>query len=429
MNLKYSLEDHPPIKENLIYGLQWLAVTIPAVIILGKILGNTQGSAGSGMLYMQKLFAVMAVCLLLQIWRGHRLPVVIGPSTVLLIGILSSQGNSPAAIHSSILICGGLLTLSAVSGLFTSLRRLFTPRVVSVILLLVAFTMMPAILQMISRGSGNISSAWHLGFASIFILLMFAGQRFLKGLWRSTLILWGMIIGSIAYFIINPAWIQDFNSAGVPLLRSMFHQLTTDIVIDPGLITAFILCFLGLAINDLGSIQAVGSVLQADDMPKRITRGIAFTGIGNVLAGFMGVIGPLNFSFSPGVIASTGCAARSTLIPAGAVMLILSFMPGFLYYLSFIPDVVIGCVLLFIMCTQVAAGLITAFSAMEEPYFDYTLLIALPVLSGVIVAFLPAEVVASFPAGLRPILANGFVIGILFSLILEHLVFRPARGK
>lgn len=429
MNLKYGLEDRPPFKENLIYGLQWLAVTIPAVIILGKILGGMQGTVAAELLYMQKLFAVMAVSLLLQIWWGHRLPLVIGPATVLLIGILASQSSTPAAIYSSILICGALLSLLAASGLFAYLRQLFTPRVVAVILLLVAFTMLPTILKLISNSSGNVSSAKHLGFALAFILIMFVGQRWLTGLWKSTLILWAMIIGSLAYFLVNPSWTQGTNAANLPLFGGFCRNLTTGIVIDPGLMIAFLLCFLGLAINDLGSIQAVGSVLQADEMPKRITRGITFTGLGNTLSGFMGVIGPVNFSFSPGVIASTGCAARSTLIPAGITMLALAFMPRFLFYLSFIPGVVIGCILLFIMCTQVAAGLTTAFAAMKQPYFDYALLIGLPILIGIMVAFLPTEVVAAFPPTMRPILGNGFVMGVLVSLLLEHVIFRSNKAQ
>jgi xanthine/uracil permease len=424
MKLKYELEDLPPLGENLLYGLQWLAITIPSVIILGKILGGMQGTVAAEVLYMQKLFAVTAVSLLVQIWRGHRLPLVIGPATVLLIGILAAQSSSLSAIYSSILVCGVVLTLLAVSGLFAYLRRLFTPRVVAVILLLVAFTILPTILQLISSGSGNVSSTRHLGFALVLIILMFAGQRWLTGLWKSTLILWAMIIGSLAYYLVNPAWSQGLNSAGLAMISGFFDRLTTGIVLDPGLLIAFLLCFLGLVINDLGSIQAVGSVLQADEMPQRITRGITFTGLSNILAGLMGVIGPVNFSSSPGVIVSTGCAARRTLIPAGIAMLVLAFLPKVLFYLSFIPSVVIGCVLLFIMCAQVAAGLATAFSAMEQPFFDYALLIGLPILLGTMVAFLPAEVVSAFPAKLRPILANGFVTGVLVSLLLENVIFR-----
>lgn len=250
MKLKYELEDLPPLGENLLYGLQWLAITIPSVIILGKILGGMQGTVAAEVLYMQKLFAVTAVSLLVQIWRGHRLPLVIGPATVLLIGILAAQSSSLSAIYSSILVCGVVLTLLAVSGLFAYLRRLFTPRVVAVILLLVAFTILPTILQLISSGSGNVSSTRHLGFALVLIILMFAGQRWLTGLWKSTLILWAMIIGSLAYYLVNPAWSQGLNSAGLAMISGFFDRLTTGIVLDPGLLIAFLLCFLGLVIND-----------------------------------------------------------------------------------------------------------------------------------------------------------------------------------
>ncbi len=429
MDLKYRLEDRPPWKENLLYGLQWLAVTLPSVVIIGKVLGSTDNSSVMEILYLQKLCAVMGLALLVQIFWGHRLPLVIGPAAVLLVGILASQGSSPQAIYSSILICGLVLALLAITGLFSRLQSLFTPRVVAVILLLVAFTLTPTILQLISNDQGA-SPARHLIFAFVFILLMFVGQRFLRGLWKSTLILWAMLLGSLAYFIVNPAWISGSSVGELSPAATFFTGMTTSLVFEPGLLIAFLLCYLGLSINDLGSIQAVGSVLRADHMSRRITGGITVTGLSNVLAGFMGVIGPVNFSFSPGIIASTGCAARRSLVPTGIAMLILAFLPLVLFYLSLIPSVVVGCVLLFTMCTQVAAGLTVAFEAINTPstsQFDNALLISLPILVGVIVAFLPSDEVAVFPASLRPILGNGFVVGVVCSLLLEHVIFRSVK--
>ena len=40
MELKYRIEDRPSWKENVLYGLQWLAVTLPAIVISGKVLGD-----------------------------------------------------------------------------------------------------------------------------------------------------------------------------------------------------------------------------------------------------------------------------------------------------------------------------------------------------------------------------------------------------
>ena len=87
-----------------------------------------------------------------------------------------------------------------------------------------------------------------------------------------------------------------------------------------------------------------------------------------------------------------------------------------------IPGAVIGSVLLYIMSTQIVAGLMMAFRKVKNITFEGGLVIGLPLILGIIISFLPPEVTAMFPANLRPILGNGFVVGSLTVLILDHLV-------
>ncbi|HWQ76830.1 MAG TPA: solute carrier family 23 protein, partial [Syntrophomonas sp.] len=176
MDLKYQIEDKLAWKESLLYGLQWLAISLPAVVTIGKVLGGT-GSSAVEVLYLQKLLAVTGAILVIQIIWGHRLPIVIGPATVLLIGILASAGSSSAAIYTSLAVGGLLLALLAVTGLFGRLQSLFTPRVVAVILLLVAFTLTPTILNLLTAGQEP-SPTRRLAFALVFMLLMFVGGHY-----------------------------------------------------------------------------------------------------------------------------------------------------------------------------------------------------------------------------------------------------------
>jgi xanthine/uracil permease len=112
------------------------------------------------------------------------------------------------------------------------------------------------------------------------------------------------------------------------------------------------------------------------------------------------------------------------LIPAALVLLILSFSPAAIGWIGAVPSLVVGTVLIYIMSSQIAAGLIVAFSA-EEPFvFEGGLVIGVSVLLGALTAFLPAPLVDTFPTVLKPILGNGFVVGVVASLALEHLVFR-----
>ena len=157
-----------------------------------------------------------------------------------------------------------------------------------------------------------------------------------------------------------------------------------------------------------------------------MTRGIAVTGITNIVAGFFGVLGTVNFSLSPGVIASTGCASRFALLPAAAIMGILAFLPAVIGVIAYVPSVVIGCVLTYILSSQIAAGLVVAFQEDDEASFDINsgLAIGLPVLLGTVIAFMPGTVIDTFPVMLKPILGNGFVVGVVAALVLEHVVFR-----
>ena len=55
-------------------------------------------------------------------------------------------------------------------------------------------------------------------------------------------------------------------------------------------------------------------------------------------------------------------------------------------------------------------------------------MIGLPVLMGTVVSFLPGRVLGGFPLFLRPLLGNGFVVGVLAALLLEHGVLRGRKG-
>ena len=159
-------------------------------------------------------------------------------------------------------------------------------------------------------------------------------------------------------------------------------------------------------------------------MDERTNRGVTVTGLGNAAAGLTGVIGPVNFSLSPGVIAATGCASRFALVPAGIALMLLALSPLAIGGLASIPGPVIGVVLAYVMVAQIAAGLMLGQESGAVRTFDEGLIIGIPLLLGTVVAFLPDAVAAGFPATLRPLIANGFVVGIVVVLLLEHLVYR-----
>jgi xanthine/uracil permease len=427
MQIQYTLDERPPVWKLILFGLQWAAIAVPSVITVGRAIDSlhvaeSPSSAG----YLQRLLLVTAITLVGQVLVGHRLPVIAGPATVLLIGVLGSGDSSSNAVYTSIIIGGVFLTLLAVSGLLKHLRKLFTDNVVAVVLLLIAFTLAPTVLRLVLAAESGTGPLANLTFALVLILAMFVAHRFLTGIWRATVIVWAMLVGNLAYVLILPQHLPHVALAENGVLSGFMSGLILAPEVQIGVLLSFLVCYVALSINDLGSIQSMNRLLEVKDMDQRVSRGITVTGLANVLSGFLGVVGPVNYSLSPGVVMSTGCASRFTLLPAAAIVGLLAFLPAAIGFVSSIPSVVIGCVLLYILTSQISAGLMVAFERQDGGRFQFDdgLIIGLPVLLGTIIAFLPAEVLETFPTILKPTLGNGFVVGVVAALALEHALLR-----
>jgi xanthine/uracil permease len=128
VKFKYGLNEVPPPGELIFLGLQWLAVMIPIVVIAGNVVAGLHFNAfGEQITYMQKVFLMTGVSLLAQLLWGHRLPLVAGPATVLLVGIAASRGSGIGAVYTALAAGGFVLFLLNAAGLFNFLKKLFTP--------------------------------------------------------------------------------------------------------------------------------------------------------------------------------------------------------------------------------------------------------------------------------------------------------------
>jgi xanthine/uracil permease len=425
MQFRFGLDERPPLWDTLLYGLQWFAVMVPAIIIIGKITGDFQFKDVAGqMAYLQKSTLIMSLSLAAQLVWGHRMPLIVGPSTVLLIGIIASAGYPADTIYTSILCGGILISFVSMTGLLGHLKAVFTSRIVAVVLLLVAFTLAPTVLSLVTSGPGNAAPLTRILFVIALVFAMFGLHRVLTGMWKSILIAGAMLVGSIFWLLIDPVSVKAQAKAGNLPISFPLNHLTIDMNIETGVMISFIFCFMALFINDIGSIESMNALLKPEDRGGRVKRGILISGLSNVASGLLGVIGPVNYSLSPGVITATGCASRITMFPAALLLLILSFSPDALGIISNIPAVVIGGILIYILSMQISAGLVMTFESPDGFTVTDGLIIGLPLLLSTIIAFLPAAVLETFPALLRPIIGNGFVVGVVAALIMEHGLYR-----
>lgn len=419
MKLKYNVDDRLPAAQMMIYALQWFILAV-AVVVTSVFVA--QGTPGEKIFYSQKLFALIGVAGLVQVIWGHRLPIIAGPASVLLVGVLSALGSkaSTEAIYTSIAIGGAIITLLTFGGLMRHVQRLFTPRIVVVILMLIAVTLAPVIKNLVFPvGAEHGVHLFGLIFALVGSIAMVVLNRTLKGVAKSLAIPIALVVGSVAYYALFP--VAEFT----PSAASFDGLLLSGITLDWGVIVAFLICYIALLINDIGSIESLGGMLQSQNMDSRTKRGVRLTGIMNIVAGLLGVLGPVNYSMSPGVIASTRCASRYALIPAALLLILCAFSDRLIWILTLIPNPVIGVILLFLMGTQLAASLEMLHSTRSVTSFSDGLTIGLPLMVAMLFQLMPRGIA---PQIIEPLISNGFAMGVIVVILLEHVVNRAPKA-
>lgn len=419
MNLKYGIDSRPSVGPLLLYGLQWFVLAI-AVVVTSLFIAV--GSPAERVLYAQKVFALMGAATIIQALWGHRMPIVVGPAAVLLVGIitaLASQGEAVNTnkIYTAVMVGGVAVTALAAARVLSHLQRIFTPRIVIVILMLIAITLGPTIKNLIFPAAEVERHTFALWLTIAGVPAMALASHRLRGVLKSIIIPISLLVGCVIYYAIY----GGFGEVFARYTESEGSLLIPQVEFDGSMIVAFLLCYVALLINDVGSIQALGGMLSTPDTDKRCGRGVAITGIMNIVAGGLGIIGPVNYSMSPGVIASSSCASRYALIPAGAALIICAFVPSLIAVMSAIPNTVIGVILLYLMGTQLAAAFNMLITSKSVLSFDDALIIGLPVMVAMLFGAVPMDVV---PAVVRPILGNGFVMGVITVMLLEHILLK-----
>lgn len=414
--MKFGLDDKPSIGATLLYGAQWLMICLPVVLTSTFI-----APEGEVVFFTQKLFALCGLTIIIQVLCGHRLPLVAGPAAVLLMGVIaaSAQGHTASTIYPSMVIGGALVTLLAAIGAMKHIQKIFTPRIVAAIVILISFTMAKPIVGLIFADKAHAGLA--LVTAIVGVAVMAWANKVLRGIWKSMVVILAMILGALFYYTAT-GFPKEFVSDSVTP-----HLFIKGVEFDAGVIIAFIFCYIALLINQVGSVQSLGEMVGAPNMDKRQNRGLLITGVMNIVSGAVGVPGPVDYSLSPGVVASTSCASRYTMLPAAVAMVVLAFFPQAVSVLLTIPQPIMGIVLLYLMATQVAAGFEIIHSTKAVLSFKDGLILGLPIMLTVILSFAPAEAIAAVPSLLRPIVGNGFVMGIIVVLLLEHFVLKERK--
>ncbi|MDE2876378.1 MAG: hypothetical protein OXU69_11660 [Gemmatimonadota bacterium] len=275
-------------------------------------------------------------------------------------GYILLMGTSGAFIAVSVgaLAQGGpgmLATLVAASALFqfllasrlSLLRRLITPTVAGTVIMLIAVTVMPLVLDLVERvpegaapAAGPMTALVTLGVTMVIVLRAAGALR-----------LWGPVIGIVAGSVVAGffglfSW--DAVAAapwfGLPVAGWPGFDFSFGPVFW-ALLPAFVFVTLVGAIETIGDSVAVQRVSWRDERAtdfRSVQGAVMADGLGNFLSGLLATVPNTTYSSSVSIVEITGVAARRVGVDIGVGFCALALMPKLVAVILSIPDSIIG---------------------------------------------------------------------------------------
>ena len=351
--LRYAVDEDPPHLLAAGMGLQVVVLIFSGIVLTPIIVLRAAGVAGEYASWV--VFAALLVSGVTTILQAR-------PTGPFGAGYILFMGTSGAFIAVSIAAIqkGGiplLMTLVVLSALFqfvlasrlSLLRKLITPTVGGVAIMLIAVTVFPYVIPMLTDVPAGVDPLSHAAPVTVIItfLVSVGVTLFATGQLR----LWGPIIGLVIGTIVaGLLGILDLSSVkeaawfGLPSTLSPGPDLSFDFRMW-SLLPAFVI------VTVVGAIETYGDAIAVQRVSTRVSKPVNFKtvqgavyadGLGNLLSGMLGTMPNTTYSTSVAVVDMTGVASRRVGIYGGVFMILFALFPKISALIQAIPDPVVA---------------------------------------------------------------------------------------
>ncbi|CDQ18366.1 Xanthine/uracil permease [Halobacillus karajensis] len=413
-------------------AVQWfvflLANAVALPIVIGSIFDLPFNEIAG---LMQRTFFVVGVTSFLQGLFGHRLPIMEGPAGIW-ISIFAVMAYSGAqsgetytetlqALEGTMIWTGIFLFIFGISGLSHRVLYVFTPLVTGAFLFLLTVQLSGTFLQGMLGIQQQVDSVDGIqAFVAFLTLGLIIGLSIIgKGWLKSFGVLIGIGVGWIVYTIVFIGERLPSGGTAAFSLPEIFAwgppQLTWG-TLPLGFLTAVILLS-----NLVASIIAVSHTIygQPQYTYDQVNKGSSFLGINHGITAVFSAVANVSMASSSGFMKLTGQKKKQPFLYASLLLVVFSFFPPIVGFISGIPAPVANAALLATFIQLMGLGLSNIAS---QPLDERRLtILGLSFLLGIGLMFLPPEAFNGAPPILQNLLSNGLLVGTVLIIILDQL--------
>ncbi|WP_180063348.1 solute carrier family 23 protein [Acinetobacter sp. YH16042] len=329
----------PPV-QSVVLGIQHAFAMFGATVLAPFLMGFDANLA----------ILMSGICTILFFFMtGGRVPSYLGSSFAFIGVVIAATGyaasGTGAANANIALAAGGIMACGILYAIFgfivmaTGTRwieKLMPPVVTGAVVMIIGLNLAPVTIKGVA---GNNFNMW---MALVTVVCMGSIAVFTKGLLQRLLLLVGLLLAYLVYYIISNVMghgtpinfvpVQDAAWFGVPQFHSPVFDFNAMLIIAP--------IALILVAENLGHIKAVGA-MTGENLDPHIGKAFVADGVATTLSGGVGGPGMTTYGENIGVMAVTRVYSTIVFVFAGVFAIFLGLSPKFGAIIHTIPQAIL----------------------------------------------------------------------------------------
>ena len=387
----YDFKGKLPMRQAIPLGLQHvLAMFVgnltPILIITSACAagGGAEEFAQIQVALLQNAMLVAGIVTLVQLFSvgpiGGQVPIIMGTSSGF-IGVFSSV---VATMGSGVVAYGAIMGASIIGGIFEGvlgfflkpLRRFFPSVVTGTVVLSIGLSLIAVGINSFGGGfkTKDFGSMENLGLGLFVLIVILCFKHGTKGFFSSSSILFGIIAGYIAAFIMGlvlpttgvtakgvtftKSWVLNWDKVANAGWFAVPEFMPVDIIFDMRAIIPVCIMFIVTAVETVGDISGVmEGGLEREATDKELAGGVICDGLGSSFAALFGVLPNTSFSQNVGLVAMTKVVNRFALATGAVFLILCGLIPKLGALVSIMPQSVLGGAAVMMFSSIVVSGI------------------------------------------------------------------------
>ena len=386
----YSFEGAMPLGQAIPLGLQHVLAmfvgNLTPLLIIGGACGIMGGTdfVNLQISLLQNAMIIAGIVTLIQLYGigpcGGKVPIIMGTSSGF-IGVFSSV---VATMGSGVVAYGAIMGASIIGGIFEGvvgfflkpLRRFFPSVVTGTVVLSIGLSLIAVGINSFGGGfkTKDFGSMENLGLGLFVLIVILCLKHGTKGFFSSSSILFGIIAGYIAAFIMGmvlpttgvtakgvtftKSWVLNWDKVANAGWFAVPEFMPVDIIFDMRAIIPVCIMFIVTAVETVGDISGVmEGGLEREATDKELAGGVICDGLGSSFAALFGVLPNTSFSQNVGLVAMTKVVNRFALATGAVFLILCGLIPKLGALVSIMPQSVLGGAAVMMFSSIVVSGI------------------------------------------------------------------------